>query len=86
MSEKEEWAPNLKQVCVLLKVSDALSGTCLDLLRSLLVPEEVHNLWLKGDRTELLRRLRDSNMDKDCQYSVALICENFSLPLHLMTL
>ena len=44
-------------------------GTCLDLLRSLLVPEQVRNLWLKGDRTELLKRLREANLDKDCHYS-----------------
>ena len=35
-------------------------------LRQLLVPEEVHQAWLKGDRAELGRKLRECGLDKDC--------------------
>ena len=36
-------------------------------LRSLNVPLEIHELWLKGgeDRTELRKRLREAGLDKD---------------------
>ena len=30
------------------------------------MPEEVHEAWLKGDRAELGRKLRDCGLDKDC--------------------
>ena len=39
-----------------------------NLLRALLVPEAIHEMWLKGDRSELQQKLRECGLDKDCSF------------------